>query len=210
MRKGRWRPLQFATVWEKQFAAIRPDDKLPKQHGPASAMAEPHREVEPAPRCRVYSVRMKIGELAKAAGIKISTIRFYERRKLLRPAARTASGYRTYTELDLQAVKGIRLTQELGFTLREIRELLELHRVARTIPLPVVDGKGVQHAILMTEEKLRGLDHKARVIRRMRRDVLKILKTLRSASGTACPFASREQSLRASSKKKCPQELNKS
>lgn len=137
---------------------------------------------------------VKIGELSKAAGVKIGTIRFYERRKLLKPALRTVSGYRTYTQQDVQAVKGIRLTQELGFTLKEIKELLDLHRTASRLSDPVVDRTGMRQAIVMTEEKLRTLDHKVRAIRRMRRDVTQILKALRSAAGTACPFANRKAS----------------
>lgn len=138
---------------------------------------------------------MKIGELAKAAGINVGTIRFYERRKLLKPAQRTLSGYRIYTQNDVQALKGIRLTQELGFTLKEIRELLDLHRTASRLADPVVDRSGMRHAMAMTEEKLRVLDHKAREIRRMRRDVVQILKALRTAAGNACPFATRKPSI---------------
>lgn len=137
---------------------------------------------------------MKIGELSKATGVKIGTIRFYERRKLLKPALRTASGYRTYTQQDVQAVKGIRLTQELGFTLKEIKELLDLHRTAARLPDPVVDRTGMRHAIAMTEEKLRALDHKVLAIRRMHRDVTQILKALRSAAGNMCPFENRKAS----------------
>jgi len=135
---------------------------------------------------------VKIGELSKATGVKIGTIRFYERRKLLKPALRTASGYRTYTQQDVHAVKGIRLTQELGFTLKEIKELLDLHRTASRLSDPVVDRTGMRQAIVMTEDKLRTLDHKVRSIRRMRRDVIQILKALRSAAGTVCPFATRK------------------
>lgn len=137
---------------------------------------------------------MKIGELSRVTGVKIGTIRFYERRKLLKPAPRTAAGYRTYTEQDVQAVKGIRLTQELGFTLREIKELLDLHRTVSHLPDPVVDRAGMRQAMAMTEEKLRVLDHKAAEIRRMRRDVSEILTALRSAAGKMCPFATRKAS----------------
>jgi len=153
-----------------------------------------NRKLESLPTYRVYNWLVKFGELAKATGVKIGTIRFYERRRLLKPAQRTASGYRIYTDHDVQAIKGIRLTQELGFTLKEIRELLELHRTAARLSQPVVDRSGMRQAMAMTEEKLRVLDHKAREIDRMRRDVVQILKTLRTAAGNACPFSTRKAS----------------
>ena len=51
---------------------------------------------------------MKIGELSKEAGVEVGTIRFYERRKLLKPPARTSSGYRLYVSQDVRVVKGIK------------------------------------------------------------------------------------------------------
>ncbi len=70
---------------------------------------------------------MQIGELARLGGVNIQTIRFYEREKLLRAPARTASGYRAYEEADLQSVRFIKRAQELGFTLKEIRDLARIH-----------------------------------------------------------------------------------
>ncbi len=136
---------------------------------------------------------MKIGELSKATGVKIGTIRFYERKKLLRPAGRTPSGYRTYSEQDVNSLKGIRLTQDLGFTLKEIKELLDLHRITR-LPDPIIDRIGMRHALAMTEEKLRVLDQKIGQLRRMRRDVARMLIALQKAAGDACPFLNRTPS----------------
>ncbi|MDQ3712126.1 MAG: heavy metal-responsive transcriptional regulator [Acidobacteriota bacterium] len=70
---------------------------------------------------------MQIGEVAKEAGIKAQTIRFYERRGLLKTPARTASGYRTYPPSVVQIVRFIKQSQELGYTLAEIKLLLALH-----------------------------------------------------------------------------------
>jgi DNA-binding transcriptional MerR regulator len=67
---------------------------------------------------------MRIGELSKEAGVEVGTVRFYERRKLLKPPARTSSGYRLYVPQDVKVVKGIKQLQELGFTLGEIKELI--------------------------------------------------------------------------------------
>ena len=81
---------------------------------------------------------MKIGELSKATGVKVGTIRFYERKKLLRAAGRTPSGYRTYSRARRQFGKGHPAHSGFrGFTLKEIKELLDLHRTwLRVCPIP--------------------------------------------------------------------------
>ena len=73
---------------------------------------------------------MYIGEVAGAAGVSVQTVRFYERRGLMRPARRTASGYRCYEPIDLDILKTIAQCQSFGFTLAEIREILRLFWVA--------------------------------------------------------------------------------
>jgi DNA-binding transcriptional MerR regulator len=70
---------------------------------------------------------MRIGELAHKAAVSVQTIRFYERRKLLRDPQRSSSGYRNYDGGDLDNVTFIKWCQQLGFTLKEIRQLLQLH-----------------------------------------------------------------------------------
>lgn len=67
-----------------------------------------------------------IGELAKRAGVGIDTVRYYERNGLLSPSARLPSGYRRYGEVELTRLRFIRRAQGLGFTLKEVRELLTL------------------------------------------------------------------------------------
>jgi DNA-binding transcriptional MerR regulator len=69
---------------------------------------------------------MGIGALAKRAGVKIDTVRYYERSGLLAPRARLASGYRRYTDLELARLRFIRRAQMLGFNLKEVRQLLAL------------------------------------------------------------------------------------
>lgn len=72
---------------------------------------------------------MKIGELASRAGVGVETIRYYERRGLLAEPERTDAGYRAYAEADVLRMRFILRCKELGFSLSEIRELLDL-RVA--------------------------------------------------------------------------------
>src|ERR1041384_6251961 len=67
-----------------------------------------------------------IGELARVAEVPTSTIRFYERRGLLKPDARTQSNYRTYSARTAERLKFIRAAQATGFSLKDIREMLAL------------------------------------------------------------------------------------
>jgi MerR family mercuric resistance operon transcriptional regulator/MerR family gold-responsive transcriptional activator of gol and ges genes len=67
-----------------------------------------------------------IGKLAREAGVNLQTVRYYERRKLLLPVGRKESGYRLYDEEALRRLKFIRHAKELGFTLKEVSELLDL------------------------------------------------------------------------------------
>ena len=67
-----------------------------------------------------------IGQLAKRGGVGIDTVRYYERNGLLAPRDRLTSGYRRYGELEVARLRFIRRAQALGFTLKEIKELLAL------------------------------------------------------------------------------------
>ena len=69
-----------------------------------------------------------IGKLARRAGVGVETIRFYERQGLLAAPIRKDSGYRLYPEHVLGRIRFIKRAKELGFSLREIKELLELRR----------------------------------------------------------------------------------
>ena len=69
---------------------------------------------------------MTIGELARAANVPTSTIRFYERRGLLDPDARTQSNYRTYSARAAERLKFIRSAQATGFSLEDVADLLKL------------------------------------------------------------------------------------
>ncbi len=69
---------------------------------------------------------MTIGKLAKEAGVGVETVRFYERKGLIRKPPKKDSGFRTYSEEEVTRIRFIRRAQELGFTLREVKELVEL------------------------------------------------------------------------------------
>ena len=66
----------------------------------------------------------QIGELARCTALSIDAIRFYERRKLLPPASRTAGRFRLYTVDDIERLRFVQRMQRLGFSLEEIKELM--------------------------------------------------------------------------------------
>jgi len=70
---------------------------------------------------------MLTGELAKRAGVNLESVRFYEREGLLPCPPRTRSGYRSYDQRHLETIRFIKRSQALGFTLNEIRHLLQVH-----------------------------------------------------------------------------------
>lgn len=72
------------------------------------------------------------GKLAKEAGVNLETIRFYERKSMLPRPPRAASGYRLFPREAIQRIRFIRRAQQLGFTLKEIKELLALSGSRRT------------------------------------------------------------------------------
>ncbi len=74
---------------------------------------------------------MLIGEAAQKSGIPPHTIRFYESQKLISRAARSAGGYRVYSDRVLDELRFIRRAQRLGLTLDETREILSLGRAGR-------------------------------------------------------------------------------
>ncbi len=71
---------------------------------------------------------MNIGDIANATGISAKMIRYYEDIGLIRPAMRTLSGYRVYSDNDLQTLRFVRRARDLGFTVKQIDDLLTLWR----------------------------------------------------------------------------------
>jgi MerR family copper efflux transcriptional regulator len=67
-----------------------------------------------------------IGEAAKQAGLPAKTIRYYEDIGLVRPSGRSAGGYRLYDARDVRTLQFIQRARELGFSVKEVRELLAL------------------------------------------------------------------------------------
>lgn len=101
---------------------------------------------------------LKTGEVADRAGVSLHTVRYYEGRGLLPEPARTPAGYRQYGPEHVAHLRFIKRAQALGFTLEEIRELLDL----RAEP-----GAGAEIRE-KTEEKMVEIDEKVRDLQRIR------------------------------------------
>jgi DNA-binding transcriptional MerR regulator len=87
---------------------------------------------------------MKIGDVARAAGVTTSRIRFYEAEGVIAPADRTANGYRDYPPAAVALIVFIERAQKLGFSLKEIRASSPsgtVERVACDVVLPVLRRK---------------------------------------------------------------------
>lgn len=124
---------------------------------------------------------MRIGVLARRAGVNVQTVRYYERRGLLAAAARRPSGYREYTDRSLDRLLFIRRAQELGFTLAEIEDLLTL-RLRRGTTAAEVKARATT-----TIERI---DGKLEDLQRIRRALAHLAGRCRGEEGPAgdCPL----------------------
>lgn len=111
------------------------------------------------------AAQLTIGQLARMMGVNVQTIRYYERLKLLEPSARRPSGYRLYSHEEGRRLRFIKNAQALGFTLREIDELLAL-RVTSTTRCHDVQKKA-QAKLAQVESKVDDLQILARALKRL-------------------------------------------
>lgn len=131
-------------------------------HAPTpAARRRPKGASDPAADGGDRSARLRIGDLAALAGVSADTLRYYERRGLLRPAGRRASGYREYSPEAAAVVRFVRHAQALGFSLGEVEELLRLR-----------GASGRQEAGLEVRDvavaKIRDIDAKLRMLGTLR------------------------------------------
>jgi len=113
------------------------------------------------------SQSLRIGELASRAAMTVDAIRFYEKRGLLPKAQRSTGHFRVYSPRDLERVRFIRQMQALGFSLGEIRELVDL-RGRKTEACETVRQ--------LLQEKLTATRAKARQLKQLERELLADLK----------------------------------
>ncbi|ADT85318.1 Zn(2+)-responsive transcriptional regulator [Vibrio sp. Vb2880] len=108
----------------------------------------------------------QIGELAKRCGVSTDTLRFYEKNALISPAGRSDSGYRLYDEENQKQVSFILKAKELGLSLEEIKELLEIRLEATEHSCAEVKS--------ITSAKLMLIDEKIADLMRIRSALKKI------------------------------------
>lgn len=99
------------------------------------------------------------GQVAAAADVNIQTVRYYERRGLVPAPRRTASGYRQYPDSVVRRIRFIKRAQGLGFSLREIQELLALR---------VRPGSSADAVKRMTGLKIECVERKVRQLQRIK------------------------------------------
>ncbi|WPC74333.1 Zn(2+)-responsive transcriptional regulator [Vibrio porteresiae] len=108
----------------------------------------------------------QIGELAKRCGVSTDTLRFYEKNGLIIPAGRSESGYRLYDESNQKQVRFILKAKEVGLSLEEIKELLEIRLEANIHSCAEVKA--------ITTAKLSLIDEKIAELKRIRSALRKI------------------------------------
>ena len=108
--------------------------------------------------------KITIGKLARMAGVGVETVRFYQRKELLQEPEAIGS-FRTYAEEDAQRIIFIKKAQELGFSLAEVKELLELNTKPR-ITCGTVKKKSL--------EKIAEIEQKIKDLQRIKASLIKL------------------------------------
>jgi len=123
---------------------------------------------------------LTIGLVARRAGVGVETVRFYERQGLIEEPPRRMSGYREYGEDVVSRLGFIRRAKELGFTLKEIKELLSLRRDPST---PAADVKR------RAEAKIADIEAKIEMLQKMKEALEKLTSACRGHTTSAeCPL----------------------
>ncbi len=123
---------------------------------------------------------LSIGQVAQRAGVGVETVRFYEHEGLLEEPPRRASGYRQYSEQVVTRIHFIKRAKLLGFSLKEITELLRLRVDAQT---------SCEEVKQRTEAKLAEVEQKMVELQRMRQALLQVASLCTGQGPTSrCPM----------------------
>jgi MerR family copper efflux transcriptional regulator len=114
-----------------------------------------------------------VGEAARRAGVSPKAVRLYEAKGILPPAKRTESGYRTYSEGDIQVLRFVRRARALGLRLEEIGRILDLQRQGAQ-PCGTV--------VQLLEGHLRDIDRTIRELRALRKGLATALDVAMSSA----------------------------
>ncbi len=118
----------------------------------------------------------KIGEVASRANVNKETVRYYEKRELIPKPDRRYSGYRIFTLRHIDQIKFIKRAQELGFTLSEIKELLELRMDEDTTCSEIKEE---------AQEKYRDVTQKIEDLQRIKETLVELIDSC-SGGGPQC------------------------
>lgn len=110
--------------------------------------------------------RYSIGQVAKQSGISVETIRYYEKKGLLKEPERKESGYRQYKQEAIARLSFIQQAKELGFSLKEIGELLSIRSDENNLCNEVKQ---------LAQEKLGNIESKLKMLQRMRKSLKKLV-----------------------------------
>jgi len=120
------------------------------------------------------------GELAQRCAVNFETVRYYEQQGLIPKPSRSVSNYRLYDEATVRRIRFIKRSQELGFTLHEIKELLSLRAEPRA---------GCADVRERAQTKVRDIDEKIRTLQAMRRALSKLTSNCTGRGGISeCPI----------------------
>jgi MerR family mercuric resistance operon transcriptional regulator len=138
---------------------------------------------------------LQIGQAAKATGLSIDAIRFYQKCGLVRPPARTTGGFRLFNGTDLEELQFIARAQELGFSLSEIKDLIHVQQQ---------DGRGCPEVRALLKRKLAVVRGKISALRQIEIELHQALRRCErvlkgSANAPVCPVI--DQIQRASKKR---------
>ncbi len=125
-------------------------------------------------------VGMRSGEVAAQAGVNVQTLRYYERRGLLEVPPRSPRGYRRYPPETVRVIRFVKRSQELGFTLHEVQELLHLAKGGPAACKPARDLAGT---------RIEDLERKIRELQRMKDSLAELVDTCELPSrDRRCPL----------------------
>jgi MerR family mercuric resistance operon transcriptional regulator len=123
-------------------------------------------------------MEMRIAKLARAAGVGVETVRYYQSRGLMPvPRAARRSAYRHYDDGQLQTLRFIRKAQAAGFTLKEIKELLSLDRTKDRVRVRA-----------LASERLEALARQAEELEASRRALQRLLGACQGSNRGSCPI----------------------
>lgn len=119
---------------------------------------------------------LTIGGLAASAGVHVETVRYYQRRGLVREPARVLNGIRRYGTADVSRLRFIKHAQQSGFTLQEIQSLLGL-----------TGRPACKASRALASRKLDAIEEKMRILTRLRRQLRAWVAACDANTGDSCP-----------------------